>query len=86
MKANENPYKYFKKLGVVKSKWKKSKTFKEEELIAHTLSVAPEVYLNTLTHTLTTCGYAITLDDIKKALKTNYRLRHKDANEDEEDT
>ena len=37
LKKNENPDRYFKRLGVVKSKWKKSKTFTEEEMIAHKL-------------------------------------------------
>jgi len=37
----ENPDRYFKRIGVVKRKYKKSKTFTEEELIAHTMSTVP---------------------------------------------
>ena len=78
LRANENPEHYFKRLGVVKSKWKKSKIFTEEDMIAHTMLTTPEIYLDTLTQTLTIFGDKVTMDDLKKALKLNWRLRHKD--------
>ena len=70
-----------KKIAVVKSKYKKGKVFDEESLIANTMSNAPESYHDTLTQELLQKGDAVTLEDLKKAMKLRWRLKH--GNEDD---
>ena len=67
LSATGNPDKYFKKINVVKSKYRKSKKFSEESLIANTITNAPEGYHDTLTQVLQSKGSAVTMDDLKGA-------------------
>ena len=78
----ENPDRYFKRLGVVKSKWTRSKTITEEMFTAHPMATVLAIYLDGLTQILTIYGDAVTMDELKKALKLNWRLRHKDDDDD----
>ena len=69
LSATGNPDKYFKKVNVVKSKYRKSKTFTEESLIANLMTGAPECYHDTLTQILQAKGDAVTMKDLQDALK-----------------
>ena len=46
--ATMDPDNYFKKVAVVKSKYKKSKTFDDATIIANTMSNAPSCYHDTI--------------------------------------
>jgi len=55
--------------------YKKSKTFDDATIIANTMSNAPSCYHDTIAQKLLSKGDAVTLDDIKLALKLKWRRR-----------
>ena len=65
MKGNRNPDEYFRKLAVIKNKYKDSKSFDESTLIAMTIAKAPQKYSTVLASELRSKGNSVTLEDLK---------------------
>ena len=85
MNKNEDPDKYFRKLAVLKNKYRSnSSTFDNEKMIAATLSKAPSIYGSVLTSVLREKGSNLKISDLQEALKEHWRIRHNLVNDGEE--
>ena len=85
LNSTNDPDDYFKKVAVVKSKYKNSKVFDESTLIANVMDNVPECYEDTVAQELRRKGDKVTLDDLKGALKLKWRISTKgDKNENTE--
>ena len=85
MKGNKNPDEYFRKLAVIKNKYKDSKSFDESTLIAMTIAKAPEKYSTVLASELRNKGDQVTLEDLKETLQQLHRIQVNTTKGDESD-
>ena len=85
MEATEDTDAYFTSVAVVRNKYRKSKTFNEENLITNAMNYAPECYHDTLAQELSSKGNKIILNYLKKALKLPLWLKKGgNGNDDDE--
>ena len=75
MKKDDGPDKYFRKLAVLKNKYRNNKkTFDDEKMIAATLAKAPRKYGSVLTALLREKGTNLKIHDMQDALKEHWRI------------
>ena len=65
---------FFTRLLVLRSKYKKSKKFEEDVLIARTVAKAPPMYIGDLLSEMQVKGCRLTLKDIQDTMKSIYHL------------
>ena len=86
MVKDEDPDKYFRKLAVLKNRYRSNgNTSDEQKLIAATLAKAPATYGSVLTSVLREKGNALKIIDIQEAMKEHWRIRHNLLSEDVEE-
>ena len=90
MNKKNDPEEFFRKIAVLKNKYKDSKsTFTEDKLIAMTIAKAPRKYSSVITATMGAKEKALTLNDLQVAMKEYFRLQnnlmHKETKHEEED-
>ena len=77
MKKDEDPDVYFRKLAVLKNKYRHNQaTFDNEKMIAATLAKAPAMYSSVLASVLREQGSNLKLTDMQDAMKEHWRIRN----------
>ena len=82
----DDPDEYFKKVSVVRSKYKNSKTFDESTLIANVMAGVSECYQDTIAQELVRRRDKVTLDNLKDALKIKWRITTRGTDKTNNDT